>query len=66
MDGCSIGCARAILADAGIKASQYLVLTDLGIEKNKNFDLDSSQIYLVKTAVKEKWLVNQEATNNRK
>lgn len=59
MDGCSVGCAKAILANAGIKASQYLVLTDLGIEKNKNFDLDDSQIYLVKTAVKEKWLEKQ-------
>ena len=66
IDGCSIGCAKTILADAGITASQYLVLTDLGIEKNKNFELDNSQIYLVKTAVKEKWLVNQQTTNNRK
>lgn len=53
MDGCSVGCASAILGNAGIEAPHYLVLTDLGIEKNKNFDLDNSQIDKVKSAVKE-------------
>lgn len=61
MDGCSIGCARAILEKAGIETTHYLVLTDLGIEKNKNFDLDHSQIDRVKTAVKEQLLVNQKS-----
>lgn len=60
MDGCSVGCAKAILDNANINATQYLVLTELGIDKNKNFDLDNSQIDIVKTAVKEKWRVNPE------
>ncbi len=58
IDGCSIGYAKAILGNAGIEATHYLVLTDLGIEKNKNFDLDNSQIDMVKTAVKEQWLAS--------
>ncbi len=40
IDGCSVGCAKAILEKAQVPLKTYLVLTDLGIEKNKNFDLD--------------------------
>ena len=53
IDGCSIGCAKATLEHAGIPLKAYLVITDLGIEKNKNFDLDSETIEKVKAAVKE-------------
>ena len=35
IDGCSLGCAKAILEHAEIPIKSYLVLTDLGIEKNK-------------------------------
>lgn len=67
MDGCSVGCARTILENAGIKAAHYLVLTDLGIDKNKNFDLDRTQVDRVKTAAKEQLLVNflPQATMNK-
>ena len=53
IDGCDIGCAKAILEHAEVPIKSYLVLTDLGIEKNKNFDLKREQLEEVKKAVKQ-------------
>ena len=53
IDGCSVGCAQAILEHAEIPMKGYLVLTDLGIEKNKDFTLIERDIQKVKEAVKE-------------
>ncbi len=53
IDGCSVGCAKAILENAQVPLKTYLVLTDLGIEKNKNFDLRPRGYPKVKDAVKE-------------
>ena len=50
-DGCSVGCAKAILKNAGVTNYNYVVLTDLGIEKNKNFSLKAEDIRQVKQAV---------------
>jgi uncharacterized metal-binding protein len=52
IDGCAVGCAKAILANAQVPNPNYLVLTDLGIEKNKNFNLDAADVQTVKDAVK--------------
>lgn len=53
IDGCPVGCAKAILEKAGVPEKAYLTLTDLGIEKNKNFELQPEEIERVKTAVKQ-------------
>jgi uncharacterized metal-binding protein len=53
IDGCDIGCAKAILEHAEVPIKSYLVLTDLGIEKNKDFDLKKEQLEEVKKAVKQ-------------
>jgi uncharacterized metal-binding protein len=53
IDGCPLGCARAALEGAGVPVREYLVITDLGIEKNKVFDLKQQDILAVKEAVKE-------------
>jgi uncharacterized metal-binding protein len=53
IDGCPLGCARAALEEAGVPVREYLVITDLGIEKNKVFDLKQQDILAVKEAVKE-------------
>ena len=53
IDGCDIGCAKAILEHAEVPIKSYLVLTDLGIEKNKDFDLKREQLEEVKKAVKQ-------------
>jgi uncharacterized metal-binding protein len=50
--GCAVGCAKAILTNAQVPNPNYLVLTDLGIEKNKNFNLDAVDVQTVKDAVK--------------
>ena len=52
IDGCAVGCDKAILANAQVPNPNYLVLTDLGIEKNKNFNLDDADVQTVKEAVK--------------
>ena len=52
IDGCEVGCAKAILDHAEIPTKNYLVLTDLGIEKNKDFNLKAEDIRKVKAAIK--------------
>jgi len=61
IDGCSLGCAKAILEHAEIPNKNYLVLTDLGIEKNKDFKLKREDIEKVKEAIRE--VCNQEQTS---
>jgi len=51
IDGCQVGCAKAILKNAQVPLQHYLVITDEGIEKNKNFNLERSDIDTVMTAV---------------
>ena len=53
IDGCEVGCAKATLEKADVPLRHYLVLTDLGIEKNKDFALDRAEIDKVKIAVKD-------------
>jgi uncharacterized metal-binding protein len=52
LDGCEMGCAKAILDHAEIAIKNYLVLTELGIEKNKDLKLKSEDIRNVKAAVR--------------
>lgn len=39
LDGCALGCAKAILENAGLPLQDYLVVTDLGIDKVKDLQL---------------------------
>lgn len=52
IDGCSIGCAKACLDNARASAKTYLVLTDLGIEKNKDLEPNPEDVAKVKDAVR--------------
>ncbi len=52
LDGCSVGCAKGILEQADIPPKNYLVLTELGIEKNKDFTLSREAVDRVKQAAK--------------
>ena len=52
IDGCDVGCARAILEHTKVPLKNYVVITELGIEKNKNFELMSQDILKVKEAIK--------------
>jgi uncharacterized metal-binding protein len=52
IDGCSVGCIRAILERADVPLGNYIVLTELGFEKNMNSILEEADIEKVKQAVR--------------
>ena len=51
IDGCPVGCAKAILKQAEVPMNNHVVITELGIEKNKNFNLKAEDIAKVKSAI---------------
>ena len=53
IDGCLVGCAKTILDHAEIPFKNYVLITELGIEKNKDFNLTNEDIQKVKDAVRE-------------
>ena len=53
VDGCSKGCAKKILEQAGLSIENYLVVTDHGIGKNKDLTLTMEVIEKFKATVKE-------------
>ncbi|MBW1702787.1 MAG: putative zinc-binding protein [Deltaproteobacteria bacterium] len=53
IDGCSVGCARAILDHAEVPIKNYLVVTDVGIEKKHELNLEEEDVQKVKEAIKE-------------
>ena len=52
IDGCSVGCAKVILEQAKVPLKNYIVITELGIDKNKDFNLKEEDIRKVKDTVK--------------
>lgn len=52
IDGCDIGCSKAILENADVPLKNYVVLTELGIQKNKDFNLQKEDIENVKAECK--------------
>jgi uncharacterized metal-binding protein len=52
IDGCEVGCAKAVLEHVEIPSRNYLVITGLGIEKNKDFNLKADDIQSVKDAIR--------------
>ena len=60
IDGCELGCAKATLEKAEVPLKDYIVLTELGIQKNKDFDLKHLEVLKVKDEVK-KICCSQEA-----
>jgi uncharacterized metal-binding protein len=52
IDGCEVGCAKATLEKTEIPLKDYIVLTSLGIVKNKDFDLKHLEVQRVKEEVK--------------
>jgi len=53
VDGCNVACAKAILSHSEVPLQNYLVVTDLGIEKNKDFNLKQDDLKRVKEAVRD-------------
>ena len=52
IDGCEIGCAKGVLEQAEVPLCSYLVITELGIGKNKDMNLKREEIDRVKEAAK--------------
>ena len=52
IDGCEVGCAKATLEQAEVPLKDYIVLTDMGIQKNKDFDLKHLEIQKIKEEIK--------------
>jgi len=44
IDGCPVACAKKTLEHAGFHAHEYTQVTDLGVEKNHDFDVHSSYV----------------------
>lgn len=53
LDGCEVGCAKAIFKEAGVPLRGHLVLSELGITKDKDFNLKREEIEQVKAAAKQ-------------
>jgi uncharacterized metal-binding protein len=53
IDGCEVACAKGVLEQAGVPVRGYLVLTAMGIEKNKNLALNREEVEKVKQAVRD-------------
>ena len=53
IDGCEVACAKGVLEQAEVPVRGYLVVTELGIEKNKNLHLSRAEGDQVKNAVRD-------------
>jgi len=51
IDGCEMACAKGVLEQAEVPVRGYLVVTDLGIQKNKNLNLVREEVDRVKQAI---------------
>jgi len=66
IDGCQVGCGRAILKQIELEPAAYVVLTEEGIEKNKELRLDPLQVEKTKDAVKRAVSSGAQAMTDRK
>ncbi|MDW7732088.1 MAG: putative zinc-binding protein [Methanolobus sp.] len=53
IDGCPVNCAKETMEQAGIHIDRHILLTDLGIQKNKELDIDPSKVKEVLSKVSE-------------
>ena len=44
LDGCPVACGKATMEAAGLRDYEYLVVTDLGIEKKHEFALNAADV----------------------
>lgn len=52
IDGCSIGCAKATLDHAGFAPTDYVVVTELGVKKRHDFDINAVEVELVSKEIR--------------
>lgn len=53
IDGCEVACAKKVLEEAEVPVRGYLVITEMGIEKNKDLNLNGVEVEKVKQAVRD-------------
>ena len=53
IDGCATGCARSILENADVPLKGYVVVSELGIDKNHDFTLNGKELRLIKEAARQ-------------
>ncbi|MCQ6963162.1 zinc-binding protein [Methanolobus chelungpuianus] len=51
IDGCALTCARKSLELAGFTVNKHVVLTELGMQKNKDLDLQENEVSAVMARV---------------
>ncbi len=54
LDGCPVACARKTMEAAGLTNYEYVVVTDLGVEKTHNFNLAADDLARTRAAVRAK------------
>lgn len=54
IDGCPVSCARKTLEHADCPVTVHVIVTELGIKKSSDFNLDSKDVVNVENEVKEK------------
>lgn len=52
LDGCPVGCAKAIFRETGLALRNYLVITELGLEKNQDLTPKRSEADRIKAYIK--------------
>ncbi len=53
IDGCPIGCGKAVLEQAGLEIDCYVVVTELGVKKQHTFNFTEAEVRKVVAKVKE-------------
>ncbi len=53
LDGCQVACARKAIEHAGLKVTDWICVTEEGIEKNHQFKLAPEEIDLIARRTKE-------------
>lgn len=53
IDGCSLNCTRKSLELAGFTVNTHIVLTELGVVKNKQLDVDKNEVNEILAKVEE-------------
>lgn len=53
IDGCQVACAKKTIEHAGVKVTDWICVTNVGISKNHEFMMDIEQIELIEHKIKE-------------
>ena len=59
LDGCPVGCAKSCMKETNLNNFQYLIVTELGIEKKHSFDLSERDVEMALSCAREKLRASQ-------